>query len=166
MGGSEVENKSGRGRSKCVIAKIRIYTSEGEEFTNRPPTDKFFRPSPDVAATKHVKFLQPEIDLEEKVNKLEKMITEKLGKENETMNEVVANLERKLRRKQNENQNLIDNIEQLSKDEVEKTAEIFNLKEALDFQRKQCDKLADELALKTKEQLENVKVKDLESYLV
>ena len=99
------------------------------------------------------------------MDQLEKMITQKFGKEQDMMKETIANLEKKLKRKQNENQNLLDNISKISEDELHRVADIYDLKEALENRNKECEKLSDELAVKMKEQIENVKVKDLESEL-
>ena len=80
-----------------------------------------------------------------------------IGKEKDGMKDTVANLEKRLKRKQNENQNLLENISKISEDELQRVAEIYDLKEALDNQNKECEKLADELAVKMKEQIENIK---------
>ena len=99
------------------------------------------------------------------LEKLEKMITEKFVKEQETMKESITALEKKLRRKQNENQNLIDNIEKLTKAELDRVSDIYDLKETLRKRDEECLRLSDDLAVKTKEQLENIRVKDLEGEL-
>ena len=99
------------------------------------------------------------------VEKLEKMITEKFMKEQESLKDNISVLEKKLKRKQNENQNLIDNIEKLTKAELDRVSDIYDLKEALEMRDKECQKLSDELAVKTKEQIENIKVKDLQCEL-
>ena len=78
------------------------------------------------------------------------------------MKESITALEKKLRRKQNENINLMDNIEKLTKVELDRVSEIYELKEALEERAKECLKLSDELAVKTKEQIDNIKVRDLE----
>lgn len=129
---------------------------------------RFYRPRADIASkekSKQVTFSQPEVNIEDKVDQLEKMITQKFGKEQDMMKETIANLEKKLKRKQNENQNLLDNISKISEDELHRVADIYDLKEALENRNKECEKLSDELAVKMKEQIENVKVKDLESEL-
>ena len=97
--------------------------------------------------------------------KLEKMITEKFEKDQQSLKESITALEKKLRRKQNENQNLMDNIEKLTKVELDRVSEIYDLKEVLAERDKECVKLSDELAVKTKEQIDNIKVKDLECEL-
>ena len=99
----------------------------------------------------------------EPLEKLEKILTEKFTKEHESLKDSITALEKKLKRKQNENQNLIDNIEKLTKAELNRVSELYDLKEALEIRDKECQRLSDELAVKTKEQLENIKVKDLES---
>ena len=99
----------------------------------------------------------------EPLEKLEKILTEKFTKEHESLKDSITTLEKKLKRKQNENQNLIDNIEKLTKAELNRVSELYDLKEALEIRDKECQRLSDELAVKTKEQLENIKVKDLES---
>ena len=99
------------------------------------------------------------------LEKLEKMITEKFVKEQETVRESITSLEKKLRRKQNENQNLIDNIEKLTKAELDRVSDIYDLKETLRKRDEECLRLSDDLAVKTKEQLENIRVKDLEGEL-
>ena len=116
---------------------------------------------------KQVKFSEGKQDNGETnaLEKLEKMITEKFVAEQESLKDSITSLEKKLRRKQNENQNLIDNIEKLTKAELDRVSEIYDLKEALQLRDKECLKLSDELAVKTKEQIENVKVKDLECEL-
>ena len=81
------------------------------------------------------------------------------------MRESITALEKKLRRKQNENQNLIDNIEKLTKAELDRVSDIYDLKETLRKRDEECLRLSDELAVKTKEQLENIRVKDLEGEL-
>ena len=81
------------------------------------------------------------------------------------MKESITALEKKLRRKQNENQNLMDNIEKLTKAELDRVSDIYDLKETLRTRDEECQKLSDELAVKTKEQLENIRVKDLEGEL-
>ena len=78
------------------------------------------------------------------------------------MKESITALEKKLRRKQNENINLMDNIEKLTKVELDRVSEIYELKEALEERAKECLKLSDDLAVKTKEQIDNIKVRDLE----
>ena len=103
--------------------------------------------------------------MEEKVDQLEKIISQNFGKEQEMLKETIATLEKKLKRKQNENNNLLENIAKISEDELHRVSEIYDLKEALECQNKESEKLADELAVKVKEQIENVKVKDLESEL-
>ena len=115
--------------------------------------------------TKQVTFLHPEVNIEDKVEQLEKMITDKFGKEQEALRETIANLEKKLKRKQNENQNLLENIAKISENELHRVTDIYDMKEALEIRNKECEKLSDELAVKMKEQIENVKVKDLESEL-
>ena len=97
--------------------------------------------------------------------KLEKIITEKFEKDQQSLKESITALEKKLKRKQNENQNLLDNIEKLTKVELDRVSEIYDLKEVLAERDKECVKLSDELAVKTKEQIDNIKVKDLESEL-
>ena len=67
--------------------------------------------------------------------------------------------------KQNENQNLMDNIEKMTKAELDRVSDIYDLKENLRKRDEECLKLSDELAVKTKEQLENIRVKDLEGEL-
>ena len=97
--------------------------------------------------------------------KLEKIITEKFEKDQQSLKESITTLEKKLRRKQNENQNLMDNIEKLTKVELDRVSEIYDLKEVLAERDKECVKLSDDLAVKTKEQIDNIKVKDLECEL-
>ena len=130
---------------------------------------RLYRPKSDFIASvsvKQVKFLEQKSDVgNDVVEKLEKMITEKFMKEQETLKDNISVLEKKLRRKQNENQNLIDNIEKLTKAELDRVSEIYDLKEALQIRDKECQKLSDELAVKTKEEIENIKVKDLECEL-
>ena len=115
--------------------------------------------------TKQVTFSHPDVNIEDKVEQLENLITHKFGKEQEVLRETIANLEKKLKRKQNENQNLLENIAKISEDELHRVADIYEMKEALEIRSKECEKLSDELAVKMKEQIENVKVKDLESEL-
>ena len=98
--------------------------------------------------TKQVTFLHPEVNIEDKIEQLEKTITHKIGKEQEVLKETIANLEKKLKRKQNENQNLMENIAKISEDELHRVAEIYNTKEALEIRNKECEKLSDELAVK------------------
>ena len=131
-----------------------------------------YRPKSDFIANvtvKQVKFSDAALENNKLENgvleKLEKMITEKFFKEQESLKESITVLEKKLKRKQNENQNLIDNIEKLTKAELDRVSEIYDLKEALDVRNKDYQKISDELAVKTKEQIENVKVKDLEAEL-
>ena len=133
---------------------------------------RFYRPKSDFIANvsvKQVKFSDatlPDKKIENGVlEKLENMITDKFYKEQESLKESITVLEKKLKRKQNENQNLIDNIEKLTKAELDRVSEIYDLKEALDVRNKDYQKISDELAVKTKEQIENVKVKDLEAEL-
>ena len=131
---------------------------------------RLYRPKSDFIANvtvKQVKFSEGKQDNGETnaLEKLEKMITEKFVAEQESLKDSITSLEKKLRRKQNENQNLIDNIEKLTKAELDRVSEIYDLKEALQIRDKECLKLSDELAVKTKEQIENVKVKDLECEL-
>ena len=116
---------------------------------------------------KQVKFsdVKDERGENDALQKLEKMITEKFLKEQESLKDSISVLEKKLRRKQNENQNLIDNIEKLTKAELDRVSEIYDMKEALEIRDKECLKLSDELAVKTKEQIDNIKVKDLECEL-
>ena len=118
---------------------------------------------------KQVKFTDAKQDSSNGENsaleKLEKMITEKFVKEQETLRESITALEKKLKRKQNENQNLLDNIEKLTKTELDRVSDIFDLKETLRNRDEECLRLSDELAVKTKEQLENIRVKDLEGEL-
>ena len=97
--------------------------------------------------------------------KLEKIITEKFEKDQQSLKESITALEKKLRRKQNENQNLMDNIEKLTRVELDRVSEIYDLKEVLAERDKECAKLSDDLAVKTKEQIDNIKVKDLECEL-
>ena len=97
--------------------------------------------------------------------KLEKIRTEKIEKEQGTLKESITALDKKLRRKQNENFNLMDNIEKLTKVELDRVAEIYDLKKALKEKAQECSKLCYELAVKTKEQIDNIKVRDLESEL-
>ena len=59
---------------------------------------------------------------------MEKMITHKFGKEQEVLKETIANLEKKLKRKQNENQNLFENIAKISEDELHRVADIYDVK--------------------------------------
>ena len=61
---------------------------------------RFYRPKADIASkekTKQVTFSQPEVNIEDKVEQLEKMITHKFGKEQDIMKETIANLEKKLK---------------------------------------------------------------------
>ena len=132
---------------------------------------RLYRPKSDFIANvtvKQVKFTDAKPDCNGEnsaLEKLEKMITEKFVKEQETMRESITALEKKLRRKQNENQNLIDNIEKLTKAELNRVSDIYDLKETLRKRDEECLRLSDELAVKTKEQLENIRVKDLEGEL-
>jgi len=164
--GSQVEkDKSSGGKAKCIVARLRIYLADGTELAERPAQDKFFRTRADIVGpekTKQVSFAHQEMNLENKVDHLGQMITQKFGKEQEMLKQTVANLEKKLKRKQNENQNLLENITKLTEDELYRVAEIYDLKEALECQSQESSKLADELAVKVKEQIENVKVRDLQ----
>ena len=132
--------------------------------------NRLYRPKSDFIANvtvKQVKFsdVKDERGENDALQKLEKMITEKFLKEQESLKDSISVLEKKLRRKQNENQNLIDNIEKLTKAELDRVSEIYDMKEALEIRDKECLKLSDELAVKTKEQIDNIKVKDLECEL-
>ena len=132
---------------------------------------RLYRPKSDFIANvtvKQVKFTDAKPDCNGEnsaLEKLEKMITEKFVKEQETMRDSITALEKKLRRKQNENQNLIDNIEKLTKAELDRVSDIYDLKETLRNRDEECVRLSDDLAVKTKEQLENIRVKDLEGEL-
>ena len=141
-----------------------------QRITTVSSDSRLYRPKSDFIANvtvKQVKFSDGKQDNGETnaLEKLEKMITEKFVAEQESLKDSITSLEKKLRRKQNENQNLIDNIEKLTKAELDRVSEIYDLKEALQLRDKECLKLSDELAVKTKEQIENVKVKDLECEL-
>ena len=141
-----------------------------QHITTASSHSRLYRPKSDFIANvtvKQVKFSDGKQDNGETnaLEKLEKMITEKFVAEQESLKDSITSLEKKLRRKQNENQNLIDNIEKLTKAELDRVSEIYDLKEALQLRDKECLKLSDELAVKTKEQIENVKVKDLECEL-
>jgi len=169
--GSEIETDDGQ-KTKCVMARIKIYTKDGAESRVRPISDRLYRPKSDFIANvtvKQVKFSSTPPILRnggtnpEPLEKLEKILTEKFTKEHESLKDSITALEKKLKRKQNENQNLIDNIEKLTKAELNRVSELYDLKEALEIRDKECQRLSDELAVKTKEQLENIKVKDLES---
>eukprot|EP00092_Neocalanus_flemingeri_P011053 GFUD01011901.1.p1 GENE.GFUD01011901.1~~GFUD01011901.1.p1 ORF type:complete len:835 (-),score=288.99 GFUD01011901.1:58-2562(-) len=167
--GSQVEtDKTYGGKAKCIVARIQIYFADGTEFVERAVNDKFFRCKEDICGQeryKQVKSHHQAVNIEDKVDQLEHIIEEKFGKENEMLKETVANLEKKLRRKQNENVNLLENIAKVTEDELHRVSEIYDLKEALECQNKQSEKLKDELAIKVKEQLENLEAKDLKSEL-
>ena len=92
-------------------------------------------------------------------------ITLEQNDENTKLKETILNLEKKLKRKQNENQNLLDNIEQVTKEEFERVTELYELKEAFQNQKNEMEKLSDELAIKTKEELDNLKLNDLQDEL-
>jgi len=76
--GSEVLNKSKMVKEKCVVAKIQIYLPCGEEYDSRPTTDKLYRQLEDIKIPekqKQVSFAPQNELMENKVERIEKMMT-------------------------------------------------------------------------------------------
>merc|ERR1712226_500076 len=149
--GAQIESDGQK--SKCVICKIKIYRPDGTEAPSRSISDRYYRPKSDFLSkenVKQVKFSDQSpsngLKVETSVMKLEKIITEKFEKDQQSLKESITTLEKKLRRKQNENQNLMDNIEKLTKVELDRVSEIYDLKEVLAERDKECVKLSDDLA--------------------
>jgi len=166
--GSEVSDKNKMVKEKCIVARIRIYLSNGEEYEDRPINNRLYRHRDDFSIMekpKQVNFAPQNDLIENKVEKLEKIITERLNDKQEEINEQVDKLEKKLKRKQNEVNNLLDTIHTSKEHEEKLYYEINNLKQALDDKSIESEKLADELAIKAKEQLDNIRVTDLKSEL-
>ena len=118
-----------------------------------------------VEKPKQVNFAPQHNFMEDKVEKLEKIITERLNDKQEEIEEQMDKLEKKLKRKQNEVNNLLNTIHTSKENEDKLNYEINNLKQALDKKNIESVKLADELAMKAKEQLDNIRVTDLKSEL-
>ena len=185
--GSEVSDKNKMVKERCIVARIRIYLSNGEEYEDRPINNRLssylkmykvfesfnmyyrlYRHRDDFSSMekpKQVNFAPQNDLIENKVEKLEKIITERLNDKQEEINEQVDKLEKKLKRKQNEVNNLLDTIHTSKENEEKLNYEIDNLKQALDDKSIESEKLADELAIKAKEQLDNIRVTDLKSEL-
>eukprot|EP00092_Neocalanus_flemingeri_P053279 GFUD01062570.1.p1 GENE.GFUD01062570.1~~GFUD01062570.1.p1 ORF type:complete len:852 (+),score=326.90 GFUD01062570.1:43-2598(+) len=167
--GSQVSDRNKMVKEKCIVAKIRIYLPCGTEYKERPATDKLYRPLADIQTQekpKQVSFALQEGLIEDKVEKLETRITERLGNsQDEFQEKKIENLEKKLKRKQNESNNLMENMGKFKENEDKMSFEIRDLKQELEVKTKELEKLADELAVKAKEQIDNVRVTDLQSEL-
>ena len=114
---------------------------------------------------KQVNFAPQNDLIENKVEKLEKIITGRLNDKQEEIEGQVDKLEKTLKRKQNEVNNLLDTIHISKENEEKLNYEINNLKQTLENKNIESEKLADELAIKAKEQLDNIRVTDLKSEL-
>ena len=89
---------------------------------------------------------------------MEKIITEVLGKDQNILKETIGKLEKRLERKQSENENLLENIAKISEDEINRVAEIYYLKEALRCKNNECEQLTDKLETMETEQIEKENV--------
>jgi len=166
--GSEVLNKSKMVKEKCVVAKIQIYLPCGEEYDSRPTTDKLYRQLEDIKIPekqKQVSFAPQNELMENKVERIEKMMTTAENAIDVAEKDLVEKMEKKLKRKQNEIINLIETINKCQENEKMLDDEVKNLKELLTDKSKEAERLSDDLALKTKEQMDNIRVTDLKSEL-
>ena len=129
---------------------------------------RLYRPLADIEPQekpKQVTFAPQEGLIENKVEKLEKRIAERLEKHQDEFQEKIDSLEKKLKRKQSEANNLMENISNFKENEDKLNLEIRDLKQTVIVKNEELEKLDDELAVKAKEQLDNVRVTDLESEL-
>eukprot|EP00092_Neocalanus_flemingeri_P050352 GFUD01058171.1.p1 GENE.GFUD01058171.1~~GFUD01058171.1.p1 ORF type:complete len:230 (-),score=72.68 GFUD01058171.1:810-1448(-) len=113
------------GKEKCIIARLKINFADGTEFPEGAVNDKFFITQADICGqgqSKQVQFHHQEDNIEDKVDQLENINAQKIGKENEILKQTVANLEKKLKRKQNENINLLENIAKFSEDKLHRVS--------------------------------------------
>jgi len=166
--GSEVLNKSKMVKEKCVVAKIQIYLPCGEEYDSRPTTDKLYRQLEDIKIPekqKQVSFAPQNELMENKVERIEKMMTTAESAIDVAEKDLVGKMEKKLKRKQSEIINLIETINKCQENEKMLDNEVKSLKELLAEKTKEAERLSDNLALKTKEQMDNIRVTDLKSEL-
>ena len=103
--------------------------------------------------------------MENKVERIEKMMTTAENAIDVAEKDLVEKMEKKLKRKQNEIINLIETINKCQENEKKLDDEVKNLKELLTDKSKEAERLSDDLALKTKEQMDNIRVTDLKSEL-
>jgi len=167
--GSQVNDKNKKVKEKCVIAKVLLFMPNGTEAAERPTTDRLYRPKEEImlpSADKSpqkqskVSFDQENL-IENKVDKLEKILNEKLS----VGQDVQDDLEKQLLDKESE---LLDkNTETLA---LEK--KVSELKETEEKMRKELEaakaegvRMADQLATQAKEQMDSVKVTDLQAEL-
>ena len=114
---------------------------------------------------KQVSFAPQQDLMENKVEKLEKIINESLSTKHEETKEQIDKFEKRLKRKQNEVNNLFETVNKYKETEEKLNYEINHLKQTLDTKNNESERLADELAVKAKEQMDNITVKDLKSEL-
>ena len=103
--------------------------------------------------------------MENKVEKLEKIVADTLSNKEDESQKQIDKFEKKLKRKQNEVNNLLETVNKYCENEEKQSNENNNLKQALDAKTMESEKLADELAVKAKEQIDNITVTDLKSEL-
>jgi len=143
--GSQVNDKDKKIKEKCIVAKVQLFLPDGHGVQERPTSDRLFRPkedmyqSKDKSPNKQVSFNQDNL-IENKVNKLEKILNDRLG---EKQSETEA-LEEKVRH---------------SKESQDKMAAQLEDKKA------EAERLADQLAVQAKEQMDSVKINDLQAEL-
>lgn len=154
--GSQVNDKNKKVKEKCIVARVQLFLPGGQEVKERPPTDRLFRPKEelvpvkDKSPNKQVSFNQDNL-IENKVDKLEKILTERLGADQDV-------LEQKLKEKEAETETLEAKV-RYSKECEEKLAA------QLEEQKAEAMRLADKLAEQAKEQMDGVKVTDLQAEL-
>jgi len=167
--GSQVNDKYKKVKEKCVIAKVLLFMPNGAEAAERPTTDRLYRPKEEISPPSAEKSPQKQSKvsfdqenlIENKVDKLEKILTEKLS----VGQDVQDDLEKQLLDKESE---LLDkNAETMA---LEKR--VAELKEVEEKMRKELEeakeegvRMADQLAAQAKEQMDSVKVTDLEAEL-
>ena len=98
---------------------------------------RFFRAKEEAIGqgnSKRVSFVDEELSIEEKVDKLEKMITHTFENGQEMMYGTIAMLENKLQRKENDNQTLMKTIAKIYEEELDKKSEKHSLKDCLEGQ--------------------------------
>ena len=128
---------------------------------------RFFRAKEEAIGqgnSKRVSFVDEELSIEEKVDKLEKNITHTFENGQEMMYDTIAMLENKLEKKENENQALMKNIAKIYEEEFHKLSK-DNSKDGLEGQNDGSRESADELSVEVKNHIQDARITNLEKEL-
>jgi len=148
---------------------VLLFMPNGAEAAERPTTDRLYRPKEEIALPSAEKSPQKQSKvsfdqenlIENKVDKLEKILNEKLS----VGQDVQDDLEKQLLDKESE---LLDkNAETLAleKKVAELTEAEENTRKELEAAKAESVRMADQLAAQAKEQMDSVKVTDLQAEL-